>query len=70
LFRSRRRSASGDERADVGFMLAMHHALRRDMGDVQAQIDLLADGKSRGRDDRALGRASTTPRAPPHRRGR
>lgn len=48
LLRSRRRrSASGHERADVGFMLAMHHALRRDMADVEEQIDVLKDGKGR-----------------------
>jgi len=48
LFRSRRRrSASGHERADVGFMLAMHHALRRDMADVDEQIDVAEDGQGR-----------------------
>jgi hemerythrin-like domain-containing protein len=48
FFRARRRrSTSGDEPVDVGFMLAMHHALRRDMADVEAQIDVLEDGKGR-----------------------
>ena len=48
LSRSRRqRSASSHERADVGFMLAMHHALRRDMADVEAQLGFLDDGKDR-----------------------
>ena len=48
FFRSRRRrSVSGHERADVGFMLAMHHALRRDMADLEAPIDVVEDGKGR-----------------------
>ena len=48
LFRSRRRrSATGYERADVGFMLAMHHALRRDMAHIEAQIDVQEDGADR-----------------------
>jgi hemerythrin-like domain-containing protein len=48
LLRSRRRrSVSAHERADVGFMIAMHHALRRDMTDVEAQIEVLEDGKGR-----------------------
>jgi hypothetical protein len=48
LLRSRRRrSASGEERADVGFMLAMHHALRRDMADVEARMEIQDDGTGR-----------------------
>jgi iron-sulfur cluster repair protein YtfE (RIC family) len=48
LFRTRRRrSVSGPERTDVGFMLAMHHALRRDMADVEAAIQVAEDGNGR-----------------------